>query len=204
MKRNAKVLTMTQLAILTALEAIVCFTPLGSIPMGGGIVATISHIPAIIGAVVLGWKAGVYLGALFGCFSFIVWTFMTPNPAVAFLFTPFYSLGEAQGNFWSLVIVFVPRILLGLFAALSYKGLMRILKNRAISAGIAGAVGSLTNTVLVLGMAWIFFGNVVAAGQPLGAFIITAAGVNGLLELVIAVAVSAALVVPLQKVLDRR
>lgn len=204
MNRNKKILAMTQLAILTALEAIVCFTWLGSIPISPGIVATISHIPVIIGAVVLGWKAGVYLGTLFGGFSLIVWTFMTPNPAIAFLFTPFYSLGDVQGNWLSLVIVLVPRILLGLFAALAFKGLMKLFKNRVISAGIAGAVGSLTNTVLVLGMAWVFFGDKVAAGQPLFYFILTAAGLNGVLELVIAVVISAALVIPLQKVLESK
>ena len=57
-----KILFIAQFGILLALEAIVCFTPLGSLPAIGPIVATLSHIPVIITAIVLGTGAGAAMG----------------------------------------------------------------------------------------------------------------------------------------------
>ncbi len=152
-----KILFIAQFGILLALEAIVCFTPLGSLPAIGPIVATLSHIPVIITAIVLGTGAGAAMGFFFGLFSFIVWTFMPPSP-IAFVFTPFYSVGDIGGNFWSLVICFVPRILIGVVAGVCFKRLSKVLDN-AFTYIISGVLGSLVNTLLVLGGIYLFFGN---------------------------------------------
>lgn len=152
-----KILFIAQFGILLALEAIVCFTPLGSLPAIGPIVATLSHIPVIITAIVLGTGAGAAMGFFFGLFSFIVWTFMPPSP-IAFVFTPFYSVGDIGGNFWSLVICFVPRILIGVAAGVCFKRLSKVLDN-AFTYIISGVLGSLVNTLLVLGGIYLFFGN---------------------------------------------
>ena len=101
------------LCILISIEAIFCFTPLGSIPIGP-IVATLSMIPVIITTLVFGIKLGVIMGGMFGLFSFLVWTFIPPNPAIAFLFTPFYTTLSYRGNFGSVIICFIPRILIGI------------------------------------------------------------------------------------------
>ena len=81
-------LRLAQFALLLAIEAIVCFTPLGSLPAVGPIVATLGMVPVIITAVVLGTGAGTLMGAFAGLFSFIVWSFFPPNPLTAFVFTP--------------------------------------------------------------------------------------------------------------------
>ena len=117
-----RALFLTKLAILIAIEIIIAVTPLGSLPAIGLIVMTLAHIPVII---VLGIKGGLIMGFVYGLLSFLVWTFMPPSP-IAFLFTPFYSLGEISGNFFSLVICFVPRILIGL---LTYFFIAIIFKN---------------------------------------------------------------------------
>lgn len=156
-----KILFIAQFGILLALEAIVCFTPLGSLPAIGPIVATLSHIPVIITAIVLGTGAGAAMGFFFGLFSFIVWTFMPlfmPPSPIAFVFTPFYSVGDIGGNFWSLVICFVPRILIGVVAGVCFKRLSKVLDN-AFTYIISGVLGSLVNTLLVLGGIYLFFGN---------------------------------------------
>lgn len=153
-----KILFIAQFGILLALEAIVCFTPLGSLPAIGPIVATLSHIPVIITAIVLGTGAGAAMGFFFGLFSFIIWTFMPPSPLVAFVFTPFYSVGDIGGNFWSLAICFVPRILIGVAAGVCFKRLSKVLDN-AFAYIISGVLGSLVNTLLVLGGIYLFFGN---------------------------------------------
>jgi len=63
MVKKNKTLFLAQFGILLAIEAIFCFTPLGSIPMGP-IVATLAMIPVILVAILLGTKAGT----LMGCF----------------------------------------------------------------------------------------------------------------------------------------
>ena len=111
-KVSAKTLKLVQLALLGALIVVLAFTPfIGYIPLGVTR-ATIVHIPVIIGSILLGPKMGAVLGGLFGLTSFINNSFISPN-ITSFTFTPLYSVGEFHGNVWSLVICFVPRILLG-------------------------------------------------------------------------------------------
>ena len=187
MNSKAKTLLIAQLGILTAIEIIMALTFLGSLQISPTIVATLAHIPVIIAAVSLGKKAGLYMGFMFGALSFIVWTLMPPNPISAFLFTPFYSVGTLHGNIWSVVICFVPRILIGLFAAITYKELYKKTKSIVFSATVAAIVGTITNTVLVLLGIYLFFGSKIGAGKSLFIFIYTTAGINGLLEIAVAV-----------------
>ena len=160
-KSSAKisVQTLTRFSLLAALEAVVCFVPfLGSIPIPGTpIVATLAHIPIIVTALLMGTLPGALMGGLAGTFSFIIWSFFPPPTSIAFafVFTPLYP----PGNFWSLVICFVPRILVGVVAG-SVHQLMKNHSRRGILAyGLAGLLGSLTNTFLVLGGAYSFFGQ---------------------------------------------
>ena len=196
MKTNAtknSLLRMVQFAMLLGIEAIFCFTVLGSLPIGP-MVATLAMLPVIVAALLLGTGAGAAMGFFAGLFSFIVWTYMPPNPALAFVFTPFYSLGEFQGNGWSLVICFVPRILVGVVTGLSYQLLSRLTKTwrlkNALVYGLSGALGSLTNTIPVLLGIYVFFGpqyataNQVAYAALLGIIGFTIA-TNGVLEAVL-------------------
>ena len=59
------------LAIFASIEIIFCFTPLGSIPIGPGIVATLAHIPVIISAFLLEKKYSLIMGGIMGLCSFI-------------------------------------------------------------------------------------------------------------------------------------
>lgn len=155
---HAKISFLTKFAVLSAIEFIVCFTPLGTIQIGP-IAATLSHIPVLIAAVVLGTKAGAAMGGLFGLFSFIYWTFVLPNTPTAFMFTPFFTLGDIHGSVWSLVICFVPRVLIGVIAGEVHK----FIKSRGGRDGVAytlsGVLGSLTATVLVLGLTYSLIGR---------------------------------------------
>lgn len=158
-----KTLRLAQFALLLAIEAIVCFTPLGSLPAVGPVVATLGMLPVILTAVVMGTGAGTAMGAFAGLFSFLVWTFSPPNPLVAFVFTPVYSLGASKGNFWSIVICFLPRILVGPVTGLCLRLFTRLNWKKPVAYGLSGVLGSLTNTVLVLGGIYLFFGSGYAA-----------------------------------------
>lgn len=203
--RRSRTLFLVQFAILLAIEAIVAFTPLGSLPVGP-LVATLAHVPVIIAAISLGTGAGAGLGFAAGLFSFLVWTFMPPNPMLAFAFTPFYSFGEFHGNFWSLVICFVPRVLIGVFAGLAYRGMRRVCKADAVCMGVAAVFGTLANTLLVLGGIYVVFGveyaaaNGVAYELLLGALGVVVA-TNGVLEIVVAIVAAVAVCTALKKVL---
>ncbi|MCL2019681.1 MAG: ECF transporter S component [Oscillospiraceae bacterium] len=204
---SGRTLMLAQFSILLAIEAIFCFTILGSIPMPGGLVATLSMLPVIITAMTMGVKAGSLMGFFFGLFSFLVWTFMPPNPMFAFQFTPFYSFGEVQGNFWSLVICFVPRILVGTVTGLTVKALAGVLpqKKILIAFPIAAILGSMTNTIGVLGLTWLFFGQQVtdlagtAVAAVVGGLILT----NGIPEAVLSAVVCPAVSVPVKTILKR-
>jgi len=154
---SKKTIFLAQFAMLLAIEAIVCFTPLGSLPIGP-MVATLGMVPVIITAIILGTPAGTAMGFFTGLFSFLVMTFTPPTP-VAFVFTPFYSIGAVHGNFWSLVICFVPRILVGTVTGLCFSLFSRLKWNKVFVYSVSGVLGSLTNTVLVLGGIYVFFGQ---------------------------------------------
>ena len=187
---NTKTRRLVQLSLLLAIEAIFCFTPLGSLPIGP-MVATLAHVPVILAAILLGTGTGAIVGFSAGLFSFIVWTFMPPNPLLAFVFTPAYK----PGNVLSLVICFVPRILIGVFAGLCYKGLSRIDKKGYFACIAAAVAGTLANTLFVLFGIYTFFGEQYAqaigvAGSALLGLIGTTIATNGILEVVIAVIVA--------------
>lgn len=140
--------------------------------------------------------------------SFIYWTFVAPG-AFSFLYTPFYTLGEYSGNFGSLLICFVPRILIGVVTALTMKGLTKLFKNEFVAATIAGVAGTLTNTLLVLGGIYIFFGTeyysmaVADSSQTLLAFLGMVILTNGLPEAAIGGIAASAIGIPVKKAIKK-
>ena len=197
---------LVNLALLIAVMLVLNFTNLGliTIPFSPLKVTTL-HIPVIIGACLLGPRYGGILGFFFGLLSFITHSFVAPV-VTSFVFTPLYSLGDYHGNFWSLVICFVPRILIGVFAGLLFQALTKRDKNTALSTGAAGVVGSLTNTVLVLGGIALFFGQQYATVKSgaLLAIIMSTVVVNGIPEAIFAGLLTAVIVRPLLKLYARR
>ncbi len=199
---SSKTRFLAQFSILLALEAIFCFTPLGSLPAIGPIVATLGMIPVIVTAILLGTGAGTLMGAFAGLFSFLVWTFMTPNPLVAFAFTPVYP----PGNFFSLVICFVPRALVGTVTGLVFGALAKLAEKRQwLRYALAGFLGSFANTVGVLGGIALFFGEAYAGALGAGLLMIIGITVltSAIPEAIISAAVGALVCRPLKKALDR-
>lgn len=195
---------LVKLSLFASIIIIMAFTPmLGYIPLGFTR-ATIIHIPVIIGSIILGPKKGAILGFIFGMTSFI---YNTLNPTVtSFVFTPFYSLGEIQGGFESLIICFIPRILVGVVPYYKFKTLEKIFnknkRKRIISLLSAGIAGSLTNTLLVMNFIYLFYKDSYAIANGLSPdsvyiFIIGIIGMNGIPEAI----VSAILTLALGKVL---
>ncbi len=187
--KNQSTTEMVQLSLFVAIIVLMAVTPfLGYIPLGFTR-ATIIHIPVIIGSIILGWKKGAFLGFVFGLTSLLTNTF---NPTVtSFVFTPFYSLGTYSGNFLSLVICFVPRILVGIAPYFVYEGLKKATKNDAIALGTAGVAGSMVNTILVMNLIYVCFGSQYAAAREIDinalyGIILGVIGINGVPEAIVA------------------
>ena len=159
---NGRVRVFTRFAILLAIEAIVCFTPLGSLPAWGPIVATLGMIPVIITAQTLGTGAGSLMGLFAGIFSMCVWTFMPPNPVSAFVFTPFAEFAGVSGGIRSVFICIVPRVLVGTVAGLSLKFFKSTSIDERVGYAISGFLGSMVNTILVMGGIYVLFGKLYA------------------------------------------
>ena len=189
-------MSMVQVAIFGAIICIMAFTPfLGYIPLGFTR-ATIIHIPVIIASLLMGPKKGGVLGFLFGLTSFIN---NTINPTVtSFVFTPFYNLGEFSGGIGSVIICFIPRILVGIIPFYVYKLVLRFVKEETRRRGVsgiglvlAGVSGSLVNTLLVMNLIFVFFRDAYAEANGVAAsavytFILSVIGINGVPEAIVA------------------
>jgi len=117
--------------ILGGIAIFLGYTRLGFIPVpniSGN--ATIMHVPAILGGALEGPVVGTIVGGIFGIFSFI-------QAEVPFFRDPLVSI--------------LPRLFIGVVAWAVFAGLRNLSLDLASAA--AGVLGSLTNTVGVLGMA---------------------------------------------------
>jgi len=123
--------------IFGALAIVLAFTPLGLIPVPNPTEAATSlHLPAIVAGILSGPVVGGLVGLVLALSSWYLYgaTFIT--------FT--------DGNLLvALLAAFLPRILIGVLAYYAYRSLRRW---PALAAAVAGLVGTLTNTVGVLGI----------------------------------------------------
>jgi uncharacterized membrane protein len=190
-KSTSKTRQLTQLSLLIALEAVMAFTPLGFI-MIPPISITILHIPVIIGAILMGPTYGGILGGAFGVLSMIKATFFAASPA-DLLFSPFASGAPVQ----SAVMCIVPRILLGVVAALLYQLLRQVTKDIAAMA-VSCILATLLHSVMVLGAMWLFF-----QAMPLRDVFVTVASLNCIVEMLAAGVVGTAVCKPVMAYLRK-
>ncbi|MBM6925494.1 ECF transporter S component [Pseudoflavonifractor phocaeensis] len=208
-QRSKQIQSMAILAMFTGIIFLLTFTPLGLIDLPV-IKATILHVPVIIGSILLGPKKGAFLGVMFGLSSMIKNT-LVPGLS-SFVFSPLIPVpGLDRGSPWALFICFVPRILVGVTPWLAYtfiKFLFRKSNAGVQTTGmvIAGIVGALTNTALVMGSIGVIFTEAYAAAQGIPAtevlaFILGIVAMNGVPEAIVAAVVTPAVCVPLVRAL---
>lgn len=188
------------LALFTAIVFVLGLTPLGMVPLGL-IKATTLHIPVIIGCLLLGPRYGAVLGFMFGLVSFLSNT-MSPA-ALSFAFTPLIPVpGTPNGSPLSLVICFVPRILVGVVPWFVYRGLQKLMKESSrgeiLSMAIAGASGAILNTGLVMSLIYFLFRDAYASlkGVPVEAvagLVLGVVGTNGVAETALAAVLTPAI-----------
>ena len=141
-------------ALMMAIILVLANTPLGMIQLPI-IKATTVHIPVIIGAIVLGPLAGAILGATFGVCSLISNT-MAPT-LLSFAFSPFLSTTGIAGCLKALWIAVGCRMLIGIAAGWLWILLKNVKINKLITLAVTGFVGSMVNTVTVMGSIFLLF-----------------------------------------------
>lgn len=138
---------MVGVALMAAIVVVLANTPLGLIPLPM-IKATTTHIPVILGAVLFGPLAGGILGAVFGICSMIS---NTVTPALlSFAFSPFLA-ASAAGALKAVWVSVGCRAMIGIVAGWLWIGLKKLGAKDLIALPIVGFVGSMTNTVFVMG-----------------------------------------------------
>ena len=133
------------LGILSAFIIIQTFVPfLGNIPIPP-LNPTITHITVIVAAFVLSTKDGMLVGLVWGLARMVKAYTLPASPLDLLLWT-------------NPVIAVVPRVMVGLVAGLVFHAFLKR-KQEKVGMVTAAVLGSLTNTVLVLGFIALFYGN---------------------------------------------
>lgn len=137
------------LGILSAFIIIQTFVPfLGNIPIPP-LNPTIIHITVIVAAFVLGTKDGMIVGLVWGLTRMFKAYTLPASPLDLLLWT-------------NPIIAVVPRVLVGLVAGLVFQAFLKKKKEKT-GMVVAAVMGSLTNTILVLGFIALFYGTEYAA-----------------------------------------
>ena len=138
---------MVGVAMMAAIVVLLANTPLGMIQLPI-IKATTTHIPVILGAILMGPLAGTILGCVFGICSMIN---NTIAPALlSFAFSPFLST-SLIGAVKALWVAVGCRAMIGLVSGWLWIALKRVRVNDYIALPVVGVAGAMTNTVLVMG-----------------------------------------------------
>ncbi len=192
--KNSKTLYMVEMALLTSIIILMAFTPLGYLRTPG-VEITFIMIPVVIGSVLLGKKAGMILGGVFGITSFIQCFGMSQFGATLLSINPILTF----------ILCMVPRLLMGYFAGIAYDLLKK--KNQLTAFGAAAITGPLTNTLFFVGGVIVLFGSSeyimgLRGGKNIIAFFAAFVGMNGVIEAVVSFLVSTAILTACKKFIN--
>lgn len=197
--RRTKLARMTLLAMLVAVLIVLAYV---NIPMPMGLSITFNMIPVAIAAMAMGLPGGIIIGGAFGLISFLQCygifgvsgmgvALVTANPGFGFACLMFIQR-------------FVSRVLVGVLAALIYRGISRTkapLYVRGLATGFAAA---LFNTIFFMTLLVLLFSQTAymqnaMAGRSVLAYLVASVGVNAVVEMIVAAVVTGAAGVALKK-----
>ena len=197
--RRTKLARMTLLAMLVAVLIVLAYV---NIPMPMGLSITFNMIPVAIAAMAMGLPGGMIIGGAFGLIRFLQCygifgvsgmgvALVTANPGFGFACLMFIQR-------------FVSRVLVGVLAALVYRGISRTkapLYVRGLATGFAAA---LFNTIFFMTLLVLLFSQTAymqnaMAGRSVLAYLVASVGVNAVVEMIVAAVVTGAAGVALKK-----
>ncbi len=179
---------MVSVALMAAIVVVLANTPLGLIPLPITKATTV-HIPVILGAILLGPTAGAILGGTFGICSMISNT-MTPA-LTSFAFSPFLSTTGISGALKAIWVSVGCRILIGLISGWLWMVLKKIKTRQMVWLAVTGFVGSMVNTIAVMGSIYFLFAEQYAQAKEVAisavwGLIIGTITISGIPEAIIA------------------
>lgn len=191
MTHQLRIKRLTQRGLLVALVLLQDFLPLlGNIPLGPLSITTLPVTITVV-AIILGPGEGAFLGGFWGVLTWVRAFTYPSSPLAPLVFT-------------NPLIAILPRILVGVVAGYTFL----FLKNRFPRWGamLAGGLGALTNTVLVLGGIYIFARTSSVASfyhtdvTALGTVLMTIAGSNGLIEMITTAILAPLIALPVRQI----
>lgn len=153
---------MALLAMLCGVLLVMGMTGIGFIPLPI-IKATTMHIPVILGAILLGPKAGAVLGAVFGLCS--IWANTTTPGLLSFAFSPFMTTEGLPGVAKSLWIALGCRMLFGWLAGIFWIAIRKFVKKEYAALPITAALSTICHTLLVMGSIYFLLSQQYAAAK---------------------------------------
>ncbi|MFZ7131002.1 MAG: ECF transporter S component [Eubacteriales bacterium] len=139
-------------------------------------IAVVIFLPTILTGIVLGPVSGGFIGFCAGLATLLRALLLPMSPFDVFFINPLVSI--------------LPRIFIGIVAYYSFILVQKVIHNNIISSSIAGGVGMITNTFLVVGMLYIVFGQTMVDAMEGMAFL-SALGflftTNGVIEMITAI-----------------
>lgn len=152
--KNKNLRKLVILAMLSGVMLVLQVTGIGMIPLPM-FKLTIMHIPVILGAILIGPGAGAILGGVFGLIS--IWANTTAPGIMSVFFSPFLSVSGAAGAAKAVWVSLCCRILMGLLTGWIWKFLGKLQVRDLARLPITAVLGTLLNTVLVLGSICLLF-----------------------------------------------
>lgn len=153
---------MALLAMLCGVLLVMGMTGIGFIPLPV-IKATTMHIPVILGAILLGPKAGAVLGAVFGLCS--IWANTTSPGLLSFAFSPFMTTEGLPGVAKSLWIALGCRMLFGWLAGIFWIAIRKFVNKEYAALPITAALSTICHTLLVMGSIYFLLSQQYAAAK---------------------------------------
>ncbi len=192
--RRTKVAQMTLLAMLVAILIVLAYV---NIPMPMGLSITFNMIPVAIAAVAMGLPGGMIVGGAFGLISFLQ----------CFGIFGTSALGAALVNVSPVLMFiqrFVSRLMVGVLAALVYRGMTRTKAPLYLRGAVTGFSAAFFNTLFFMTLLVLFFGHTDKLAGPIAEkgvlmYIITSVGINAVVEMAVAALVTGAACAALKK-----
>ena len=181
--KKLDVRTLTQLAILVAIELVMKLIGLGSVPVGPLYMSFLT-VPIAVGAIVLGPVASAVLGGVFGTVSF-----MDAVKGASIMTSSLLAVSPVH----TFILCFGMRVLMGVCVGLVFGGMARICKKSVVNCFVASLSAPLLNTLFFMGYIVLAFYQtdyvqslVIAkgVGNPL-MFVMLLVGVQGVVEAIV-------------------
>ena len=179
--KKMSVSELTTIGLMTGILIVMSFTPLGYFRTMG-LDISLMMIPVGIGAMLIGPRAGLWLGFIFGATSFYQ-TMMGSSPVMMMLFN--------INPVFTFLLCIPTRMLMGWLTGMIFKGVHKVDRSKTISYFVGGFSAAFLNTVFFMGALMLFFWNtsyIQELNASLGGlnpimFVVAFVGVNGLLEM---------------------